>query len=129
MDISPYFRQKLAEGLFYVNAVLWLIYSIVNFFQLGGPASDQIGSLLVAVLLILLMVGNATAMGIAGLLLRTEHPWAYRCGLALLGLNVLLTFTDQFGFFDGMTLMLDLTLAGLLISLWVSERRKRAKEL
>jgi hypothetical protein len=62
-----------------------------------------------------LMFGNVGAMLVAGLWLGRQSRWAFIFALALLLVNILLTFTDQVGFFDIITALLDLLLLGLLL--------------
>jgi hypothetical protein len=79
----------------------------------GGAAGQPIMLLVIAVL----MLGNAGAMVVAGagLSTRWRRP-AYYWGLAVLAINIILTFRDQFGVFDLLTLLFDLALLGLLIA-------------
>jgi hypothetical protein len=63
-----------------------------------------------------LVAGNTGAMLLAGWWLAAGRRWAYLFSLALLGANILLTFTDQFGILDLLTLLLDLFLLGLLLA-------------
>jgi hypothetical protein len=50
----------------------------------------------------------------AGMWLGRGRRAAYAFALAVLGANILLTFTDQFGIFDFITLVVDVVLVVLL---------------
>lgn len=63
------------------------------------------------------MAGNAAAMLLAGLCLAKPNIIYLYFAIALLVVNILLTFTDQFGLLDFITLLIDLALLSLLIYL------------
>jgi hypothetical protein len=102
---------KAAQALFFLNAAIWLAFAI------AAPAriARSTGQPLAAVVVAILMLGNAAAMLVAGLALARRTRWLYYFGIAVLLVNILLTFTDQFGLWDFITLALDVALLGLLI--------------
>ncbi len=104
---------RAAQALFFLNAVIWLILGIVSLLRLsrGGPI-PVVAALVIAIL----MFGNAGAMGISGIGLGTQRRGFYYLALAVLLVNIVLTFTDQVGVLDFLTLALDLALLGLLIA-------------
>lgn len=107
---------RYVQWLFYLNTAIWLligVYSLIRLYR--GEDTPDITLLVVAVL----MFGNAAAMLIAGWGLGLRNRWLYLFAIAVLLFNILLTFTDQFGIFDLLTLLLDLV---LLILLWVNHR-------
>jgi len=61
------------------------------------------------------MFGNASAMCLAGWGLERRNRWFYAFALVVLGINIILTFTDQVGIYDWITLAIDLILLALLI--------------
>jgi hypothetical protein len=61
------------------------------------------------------MLGNAAMILFCGLVLEKEKNLFYYCTLDIFTINIFLTFTDQFGFYDLITLMIDLILLSLLI--------------
>lgn len=103
---------RLARSLFYVNAATWLGLAVVSLLRLSGRSGPALTPLIVATL----MAGNAAAMALAGILLGRPRKHWYLAALALLAVNILLTFTDQFGLLDFLTLIVDLAAAGLLLS-------------
>jgi hypothetical protein len=62
------------------------------------------------------MLGNAAAMVFSGVLIHRRIRWGYYFSLAVLALNILLTFTDQFGIADFLTLLVDIVLLMILFS-------------
>jgi hypothetical protein len=110
---SPAF-VRAAQALFFLNAAIWLVFGIVSLVRLAGEASGMMVTLLIVALL---MFGNAAAMLCSGWgLARRQRRWYY-LALAVVVVNVVLTVTDQFGFFDLVTLLIDLVLMGLLLAI------------
>ena len=103
--------MRWAQGLFFLNAAIWLVFGIVSVLRLGGNEGQGVTALVVAIL----MFGNAGAMALSGALLGKRRMLFYLFALAVLAVNVLLTFTDQVGALDWITLVIDLVLAGILI--------------
>jgi hypothetical protein len=64
-----------------------------------------------------MMLGNVAAMCLSGILLGWRNQWFYFFAVFVLVINIVLTVTDQFGFFDLATLILDLVIFWLLISI------------
>ena len=99
---------KIAQGLFYLIGVIWLGLAGGTFYNAGGLSS---GYWVVAVL----MVGNGGVLiGLGAGLLRFRKLFFWM-GLLVVGVNILLTFTDQFGFWDLLTLLIDIGLFGVLL--------------
>ena len=105
--------MKAAQALFYFNTAIWLIFGIASLVKLAESSSGQPVILWVVGVL---MFGNAAAMLLAGLGLGARRRLYYYFALAVLGVNILLTFTDQFGILDFATLVIDVVLFGLLIA-------------
>jgi hypothetical protein len=110
MSPLPY---TLARGLFGLNALIWLAIGITSLFNLqsGGRA------VLVAVALLTLV--NAGGMLFFARLLNPSRRWITLLGLVFLVVNIFLTVTDQFGWLDLLTMLLDAFLAGLLVYLLI----------
>ena len=100
-----------AQGLFFLNAAIWLGFGIASVVRLAGGAGQGVTALVVAIL----MFGNAGAMALSGALLGKRWALFYLFALAVLAVNVLLTFTDQVGALDWITFAIDLVLVGILI--------------
>ena len=103
---------RAAQGMFVLNAVIWFVLGGASLARVVSSGRAQTITLAVVALLVL---ANAVAMLVAGLLLAPRRRWAWLFGLALLAANIVLTFTDQFGLFDLLTLLIDVALLGLLI--------------
>jgi hypothetical protein len=103
--------MRWAQRLFFLNAAIWLVFGIESVVRFVGNGGLRVTALLVAIL----MFGNAGAMALSGVLLGKRRMLFYLFALAVLAVNVLLTFTDQFGAFDLITLIIDLVLLGILI--------------
>jgi len=101
---------RIAQGLFLLNMVIWLIFGVISLMRLEDGAEST------TLLVIALMVGvNAILMGLAAWLLDKRTIWSYLFAISLLAINVVTTYTDQVGFFGYATLLLDVVLFLLLI--------------
>ena len=78
-----------------------------------GPVGQQSAALIVGIL----MVGNAGAMLVSGIGLGKRSRLFYLFALGVLLVNLVLTVTDEFGLLDLLTGVLDLALLGLLITI------------
>jgi hypothetical protein len=103
---------RAAQILFYINAAVWLALGVFTLARLENGATGQSISMWVVGILVL---GNAAAMLLAGIVIGWPRKLFYLFALAVLGVNIVLTFTDQVGIWDILTLLVDLTLLGLLI--------------
>ena len=102
----------IAQRLFFISAAIWLIFGIMGISRLlDGGNTPTIALWVIAIL----MFGNLGAMLAAGLWLGRQSKWAFLFALVVLAANILLTFTDQVGFFDIITALLDFCILGLLL--------------
>lgn len=103
---------KLTQYLFYISAVIWILIGIFTMWRmnLGGLLS-----LMSAILVGMLMFGNAFILLLAGIGLGERIPPTYLFAVLVLVVNILLTFTDQFGWLDLLILLLDLLILALLM--------------
>jgi len=104
-------RKSVIRALFYLNALIWLGLAAYTFFGMV-----YVNNGLSAVMVAIFMVGNAFAMFLSGNMIGRGKKWAYYFGVFVLGINILLTFTDQFGLLDLLTFILDVVILGFLIS-------------
>ena len=100
-----------AQRLFFLNAAIWLFFGITGILRLINGSNIPTVTLWI---ITILMFGNVGAMLVVGLWLGRQSRWAFLFALAVLFINILLTFTDQVGFFDIVTALLDLVILGLL---------------
>ena len=103
-----------AQSLFFLNAAIWLVFGIVT---LLGMATRHPEQAVAYGIIAFLMFGNVGAMILSGLAIGKRHRLFYFFALAVLGINIVLTVTDQFGVFDLITLLIDVCLLGLLIAI------------
>ena len=95
----------LAQALFFLNTAIWLFFLILFL-------SDQASSWVMPIL----MAGNALAMLACGIGLGKRNRLIYYLSLAVIGVNLILTVTDEVGLFDYITLLIDLVILTLLIA-------------
>ena len=103
---------RWAQGLFFLNSAIWLVFGVVSIIRLGGSAEQAVTALVVAIL----MFGNAGAMALSGALLPKRRLPFYLFALVVLGVNIMLTFTDQVGALDWITFGIDLALLAILVA-------------
>jgi hypothetical protein len=103
---------SIIQGLFFVNAGIWLILSAYTLLRLTAKyPGDQIAYVIIGVM----MLGNAAAMLLSGWGLSQAPRLAFPFGFLVLLVNIPLTLTDEFGLVDLVTLILDLVLLGMLV--------------
>ncbi len=104
---------KTTKALFYLNTAIWFLFGVTI---LGGIFGTLAVQGYVRVIIALLMFGNAAAMFLAGWGLGRDSRWFYILALMVIIVNIALTFTDQVGLLDWITLGIDLILLVLLVS-------------
>jgi len=103
---------RMTQALFYLNAAVWVVLGIASLALIkDGPAYTPW-------IIAILMFGNAAALLLCGWGIGTRHNGFLYLALVVMGVNILLTFTDQVGALDLATLAIDVILLGLLIGVW-----------
>jgi hypothetical protein len=92
--------------------VIWLVW------QAGGPSTAPQGALLVA-----LMFGNAAILITLAFRLRTTSVWLPRMALLWVGVNLILSFTDEVGPADLVVGILNAVTLFLLAAFWRARGR------
>jgi hypothetical protein len=114
-DISH--SLEIAKGLFFLNAAIWLVISLFTFLETLHLYTGQADQKIMVVAILTLTLGNVAAMALSGFFIIKRNKWFYYFAVFVLVINMVLTFTDQFGFWDFATLVIDLILFGVLISI------------
>jgi hypothetical protein len=100
------------QGLFFINAGIWLVIAINTLLRMTLKYPDLIlGYSIIGVL----MLGNTAAMLLSGWGLDRFPRLAFPFGILVLLVNIPLTVTDEFGVSDLVTLLIDLALLGLMV--------------
>jgi len=103
---------RAVRNLLVLNGLVWIglgIFSWVSQVE-KYPNEEALYSLLA-----LMMFGNALVMLLCAWLIGKRKRLFYLLTLAVMMVNLFLTFTDQFGGFDLVTLMLDVLVCGMMI--------------
>jgi hypothetical protein len=111
---KPRYLLRSAQALFILNAVIWAVIGIMSLTRLGSTLSDQPA---MALILSILMFGNAAAMLWCGWAIGRQKMLYIYLAMSVLIVNLSLTITDQFGFLDLVTLLIDLVLLVVLVVL------------
>ena len=103
---------KLTQSLFYINAVIWILIGVYTLWRmnLGGSLSPMS-----AILVGMLMFGNAFILFLAGVGLAERARLTFLFAFLILFVNSLLTITDQVGLIDLLVLALNLLTLVLLV--------------
>ena len=104
--------KKVAQALFMLNVVIWVILGILSLARITKSPVGTITRWVIGIL----MFGNAGAMLLSAIGIGRGGRAFYYFALAVLAVNIVLTFTDQFGVYDLLTLIIDVILLGLLIA-------------
>lgn len=103
---------RLTQVLFYLNAVIWILIGVFTLWRmnLGGLLSPMS-----AILVSMLMFGNAFILFLAGVGLAERARLTFLFAFLILFVNSLLTISDQVGLFDLIVLALNLLTLALLV--------------
>jgi MFS family permease len=101
-----------AQALFFLNAAIWVAFGFASISRILSRSLDQA---LTAWVIAIFMFGNAAAILLSGIVITRHGRLGYSFALAVLAVNILLTFTDQVGALDLVTVCIDLVLVALLI--------------
>lgn len=104
---------RIVRILFYLNAAIWLVFGLISLYRLGSGDNAYLITMLV---IAILMFGNVVALTLSGFVLKWRQKRWFWLGTAVLLINIILTFTDQVGLFDLLTLLLDVIILSLLIA-------------
>ena len=100
---------KTTQIMFFLNALVWLVFGVLSFSLALNGVSDW------RFVLSLLMFINASVFLGFGFAIRTGHPRAFFLAIIYVAVNVVLSITDQFGWLDFLIMLLNLVLLSLLI--------------
>lgn len=106
-------RIMTAQALFFVSTLIWLGLAVYVLYDMAVINTNRLSAFLVGIF----MLGNAAMMLFSGIMLGKRQAWTYYFVIFVLAVNVILTFTDQFGTFDLITLLIDLVLLVILLSI------------
>jgi len=95
-------------------AAAWVGLAIATLSRGSGAAS---------VVLAVLMIGNALALGGLGLLIAQNRLMWWLMATGLLAVNALLSVTDETGILDWLALAGSVVVLGLVLAAWASIRR------
>lgn len=105
---------QIIKWLFWLNAAVWLTFGIWSMVRIGRDAP---GGAVTFWVIAILMLGNMAAFLWCSWAVQKQASWYRFTVIAVLAVNILLTFTDQFGLLDFLTLLLDLVLLALVLLL------------
>jgi len=109
---------KTTRAMFFLNGLVWLVFSILSSSQaINGTSSWR------SILSMLMLINAVVFLGF-GFLIRNGQLRIFFLAILYVAVNVVLSITDQFGWFDFLIMLLNLILLGLIFV-----TRQRMKEL
>ena len=112
IDKTPWVVNA-ARWLFILLGVIWLTFGIWSILRVGSAGGNVPAALLW--IIIILMFVNALLLIWIAWGIGTGNKLYYFFGILVLAGNIFLTFTDEFGLFDLLTLIVNIILLVLLI--------------
>ena len=103
----------VARGLFYLLGVIWLAFGVSSIMRMGSISSNV--PLAILWIIAISMFVNALLLIWIGWGIGRGNRFYFYFGLLLLAGNIFLTFTDEFGFLDLLTLIINFVLLVLLL--------------
>jgi len=103
---------SMAKYGFALIAVIWFILGVVYLIRLQG---NSVIPMMTALVIAVMMFGNAAVLLVCAWGVTTGKQWWYLLAIAVLAINILLTFTDQIGLMDLLTVLIDIGLLLLLV--------------
>ena len=112
---------RTTQVTFFLNALVWLVFAAMSFsLAFSGAGNGRF-------VLSALMLINASIFVGFGFLIRKGQPRVFFVGILYVAVNVVLSITDQFGWFDFFIMLLNLVLLGLLFI--TRQRMKQATKI
>lgn len=109
MNSKKPFVVQAAQGGFYLNAGIWIVLGLFTLTRTQNPV--------MVLVLCLLMAANALLLVWIGWGLGRRKRMYYFLGAAVIGLNFILTLTDEVGIFDLIVLFVNGVLLVLLFAI------------
>ena len=103
---------RAAQALFFIMSAIWIAFGSAMLIRIFNSSTNPTITLWVVALL---MFGNAGAFLLLGWGIGRSNRLFFYLGILVLAANIFLTFTDEFGLYDLLTLIIDLVLLVLLI--------------
>jgi hypothetical protein len=104
---------RIAQWMFIILGLIWLTFGIWSILRVGSVGGNVPAALLW--IIIILMFVNALLLIWIAWGIGKGNKLYYFFGILVLAGNIFLTFTDEFGLFDLLTLIVNIILLVLLI--------------
>jgi len=103
---------QLTRALFGVIGLTWLVFSAIIMLRAMPMPASGVANFVVG----MMMTENGVVMLLVSWRLRKREKTVYIIGFAIIVMNIILTFMDEFGFYDMATLLVDMAILVLLVS-------------
>lgn len=106
-------KKSIARALFYLNAILWVIYTIYIYFDMAVVNNNERSADIVTIYVLV----NAITMFVSGLVLGKHKRPAFYFSLVIVVFNIILTILDLSDLVFVVAFILDIIILWLLISI------------
>ena len=106
-------KKSVVRVLFYLNAILWLVYTIYIYFDMAVLNRNELSADIVTIYVLV----NAVVMFVSGLMLGKQKKTAFYFALIVVILNALLTILNLSDFVFVIAFILDIIILWALLPL------------
>ena len=114
-------RKKIVvRALFYLNAILWLVYTIYIYFDMAVLNQNELSADIATIF----VLANAVVMFVSGIILGRQKKAAFYFALIVVILNAVLTILNLSDFVFVIAFILDIIILWLLLPMKNDHRLK-----
>ena len=114
-------RKKIVvRALFYLNAILWLVYAIYIYFDMAVLNQNELSADIATIF----VLANAVVMFVSGIILGRQKKTAFYFALIVVILNAVLTVLNLSDFVFVIAFILDIIILWLLLPMKNDHRLK-----
>ena len=106
-------KKNILRALFYLNAILWLVYTIYIYFDMAVVNHNELSADIATIYVFV----NAVAMFISGLALGNQQKPAFYLALVVIILNIILTILNITDLVFLAAFILDIIMLWLLMNI------------
>ena len=106
-------KKNIVRALLYLNAILWLIYTIYIYFDMAVTNHNELAADIVTIYIFV----NAAAMFASGLMLGNQREPAFYFALVVVILNIILTMLNLTDLIFVVAFILDIAILWLLMNI------------
>lgn len=106
-------KKSIARALFYLNAILWFVYTIYIYFDMAVLNQNELSADIVTIYVLV----NAAAMFACGIILGKHRKSSFYFALIVVILNIMITLLNFSDLLFEVAFILDVIIVWMLLSL------------